>query len=109
MNKELKTYWAKIYIAGSSFVIQRVCRDYCDKVGLCVTITATKFVYTMGQEDGFEIGLINYPRFPTTEDDVLVRAKELAELLRRDANQRSYLIQTPYETIYGTATESHKL
>ena len=58
-----------------------ICQSYCDSVGLCVTVTPTIFVYTNGNERGCLVGLINYPRFPSTPEKILEHALDLAERL----------------------------
>ena len=58
-----------------------ICQSYCDSVGLCVTVTPTIFVYTNGNEHGCLVGLINYPRFPSTTEKILEHALDLAERL----------------------------
>lgn len=62
-------------------VARVICQDYCNKVGLCVTLTQTEFIYTDGNERGCLVGLINYPRFPSTPERILSHALELAKLL----------------------------
>lgn len=73
--------------------------------GLCVTIKEILFIYTGGEEYGVEIGLINYPRFPTTEKKLMEQAIELATLCREMAFQHSYLIMSPEETIWDSIRE----
>ena len=46
----------------------KLIQEYCDKNGLCVSVTPTKFIYTNGGENGCIIGFINYPRFPSTKE-----------------------------------------
>ena len=58
-----------------------ICQDYCNSVGLCVTLTETEFIYTDGNERGCLVGLINYPRFPSDESEILKHALTLAKLL----------------------------
>lgn len=60
------TWWVKIYTSGPISRIEQVCREECYEDGLCVTVTPVKFIYTGGEELGAEIGLINYPRFPSS-------------------------------------------
>ena len=81
-----------IFMAGDITQAKQVCREYCFAVGLCVTIHPVDFIYTGGEETGFKIGLINYPRFPTTYGALHQRASELAELLMRRLCQHSYSI-----------------
>lgn len=65
----------------SDRMARSICQDYCDDVGLCVTLTETEFIYKDGNERGCLIGLINYPRFPSTPDKILGHAMDLARLL----------------------------
>ena len=100
------TYWAKIYLSGDINVIKQVCREYCKRVGLCVTIAETLFIYTGGEEYGVEVGLINYPRFPDTNEGIFNKAMELGELCRDGCFQHSYLVMTPTITIWQTNREN---
>lgn len=92
------TFWVRIYASGPIEVAKQVCREYCLDVGLCVTVEPTLFVYTGGEESGFVIGLINYPKFPAHPDQIMSKARALAfEILNRTA-QHSTLIMNPKET-----------
>ena len=88
--KEVDTYQATISLGlreGYTDVVHSidevlsVCQSYCDSVGLCVTVTPTTFVYTNGNEKGCFIGLINYPRFPSSKEKINEVALELAKML----------------------------
>lgn len=70
----------------------RECQAYCDAVGLCVSITETRFIYTGGSEPGLVIGLIAYPRFPKTE--IEGHAITLAKKLKLAARQLRVSIVT---------------
>jgi len=97
---EVPSYPVSIFIAGRASDIEDQCRTYCDEVGLCVTCTPTCFVYTHGEEEGYIVGLINYPRFPSTPEDIWAHAETLAERLRVEASQDSYTIQAPDKTVW---------
>lgn len=58
-----------------------ILRGYCDKVGLCVSVVPNKYIYTNGEEDGFVVTLINYPRFPSKRAEINEHAYKLAEKL----------------------------
>lgn len=74
-----QTMWVKIYMAGDISTAQRVCQTYVNEVGLCITIEPTTYVYTGGAEEGFVVGLINYPLFPTSHlDEIVNKAETLA-------------------------------
>ena len=83
----MKTFEIKIYVGlreGYTNIVhpieevEAICQKYCNEIGLCVTVTPTKFIYKDGCEKGAVIGLINYPRFPSTEKEILERAEEIA-------------------------------
>lgn len=83
------SYKATIYIAGDYKLAKELCRDWCDKVGACVTVTKTNYTYTAGDEDGVIIGFINYPRFPSNSLKLAAKAKDLALYLLPRLKQES--------------------
>lgn len=87
-------YPVSIFIAGDAKTAKMICRDFCDKVGLCVTVTPTTYLYTGGQEEGVIVGLINYPRFPADPGVIFATANELAEKLRQLLGKQSFTVQT---------------
>lgn len=89
------------YIHGytDSEMVFRVIRDWCNEKKQCVTLTPTKFIYVDGEEPGTIIGFINYPRFPMDKEELLNRALELGEILRKEFNQYRVSVTTP-ETSY---------
>lgn len=96
------TYYVRIYLSGSIEVVKQVCRQECLREGLCVTVDPTTFIYTGGEEFGVVVGLIHYPRFPTSEYAVWERAKDLAVKLLDATCQHSVLLLTPTETVWIT-------
>src|SRR5690348_4274204 len=96
--KTLSTYRVEIFIAGDLDEARKICRIYCMAVGLCVTITPTEFIYVGGAENGVCVGLVNYPRFPSTPEEIWRKAKYLAERLRLDLCQWTYLLVAPDKT-----------
>ena len=87
-----------IFMAGDLAQAKQVCRQYCFDVGLCVTVEPVSYIYTGGEEAGIRVGLINYPRFPTTEEVLHERATTLAQTLMNHLCQHSYSIVGPRET-----------
>ena len=87
-----------IFIAGDLAVATQICREYCMAVGLCVTVEPVQYIYTGGEESGVRIGLINYPRFPSTHDEMREKVRRLAESLVVGLCQHSYSIVGPNET-----------
>jgi hypothetical protein len=103
-----KTFTATIYVGfkpgydGIEFpwsVGEKICQEYVDSIGLCVTLTPARFIYKLGSENGMAVGLINYPRFPCHPIAIRRRALELAELLMKAYNQLRVSVVFPDETI----------
>ena len=67
--------------------IKKAIAGYVNEVGLCVSLTETRFIYTGGGEKGIAVGLINYPRFPSDSPTLRKRSMELAEILLRTCKQ----------------------
>jgi hypothetical protein len=104
-SKFTSTYWVRLYLSGPIEIAKQVCREDCLREGLCVTIEPTTFIYTGGEEAGYVVGLINYPRFPTTSEKLVKRARELAILLLARTYQHSVLVMTPDGTEWITKRE----
>lgn len=107
----MKSFEAKIFVGfkerdtGCIHTIEEcesVCQSYVDSIGLCVTVTPTKYIYTNGHEPGAIIGLIQYPRFPTEESQIQEYTLNLATLLLYRFNQYRVTINFPDETIMLT-------
>lgn len=102
------TYRVDIYLAGDLTIIHQECRKYCKEVGLCVTVEPTLFIYTGGEEYGARIGLINYPRFPDTQENIFKKAVELAHKCREATYQHSYLVMDNEKTVYHSTRPENK-
>jgi hypothetical protein len=66
---------------------KEICQKYCDEFPLCVTLKQNEYIYKNGNEVGFEIGLINYPRFPATNDQITQKALDLGKIFKNKFNQ----------------------
>lgn len=97
---EAETIRYEIFMAGDFETAKQVCREYCFEIGLCVTIEPTTYIYTGGEETGFRVGLINYPRFPSVPKALWGRAEKLAKLLMVRLCQHSYSIVGPDKTYW---------
>lgn len=95
-------YSITIYIAGDLADARRSLRQQCVEDGLCVTLTPTEFVYTAGLESGVSVGIVNYPRFLKTPDELYTRALSVTERLMFDLCQHSALIDAPDKTTWLT-------
>ena len=92
ITTQAPTHEIKIYTTGSLEQVKQICREYCKEVGLCVTVTPTLFIYTGGEETGVEVGLRNYPRFPTNSTKLMGTASALAEKLLKGLCQNSIML-----------------
>lgn len=101
MNKNVESFFANIWIAGSYADAVRACREFCAR-GACVTVTPTAYVYTGGAEDGVLVRLINYPRFPKSPAEIKELALALGEHLKAALFQGSYSIEFPDVTYWYT-------
>jgi len=103
---EVSSYPVTIFVAGTD--VEPICRTYCDEIGLCVTVTPTRYVYTSGAEDGFAIGLINYGRFPSEPASIFARAEALAVRLIEQTSGaiQSATVQAQDKTVWISARDS---
>ena len=108
VKKVVPTYTATIYCGSrvsyssdfmAEFEFAQFVKDYVNDIGLGITVTKTEFFYTNGWEPGFIIGLINYPRFPSTPEKIRKIALELAEILLVKMNQNRVTVVFPDETV----------
>ena len=115
--KAVSTYEAKIYCGlkegydGRTHIlaeVELICQAYCNQVGFAVTITGTKFVYKNGYEDGVIVGLINYPRFPSTKKQIREHAIAIAKKLQSEFKQQRVSIVFSDKTMMLDATERGK-
>lgn len=95
IQKSLATYQINIYLAGNYDDAIRACKKFCSGVGLCVTVERCEYVYTGGSESGVRIGLLNYPKFPKEQEDILNTARKLSSFLLLELYQDSVLIVAP--------------
>lgn len=96
------TYWVELHLSGPIEIAKQVIRAECLRQGLCVTIQPTTFIYTGGEETGYTVGLLNYPRFPSTPAELECRARTLMHLLLDATHQHSALMMTPTVTEWIT-------
>lgn len=87
-----------VYMAGDIVTAKRWLRKHAYRQGTCVTVTPTDFVYTGGEEAGFIVGLVNYPRFPKSLSVLTEQAREIARALVVECCQRTALVVGPQET-----------
>jgi len=97
-NDELEIYYQQV---------KQICQEFCNKIGLGLTIQKVDFVYTQGAEPGVKIGLINYPRFPKSSMQILVLAFDLATTLRIYCKQERITVITPNRSYLLEDVDSH--
>ena len=102
--KTVPTYTVRLYMAGDIAHAKQLIRQlvYPPNPGLCVTVEPTTFVYTGGEEAGFVVGFVNYPRFPASPEDLFARALLFADHLTHGLGQWSALLVAPDKTVWLT-------
>lgn len=105
-QKSCPTFWVRIYLSGPIEVAKQVIRAECMRAGLCVTIEPTHYIYTGGEETGYVVGLANYPRFPSTQAEIVERARGLALKLLAATHQHSAMIMSPLATEWMSTRET---
>ncbi len=81
---------------------EKIAQKWVDRVGQCVTVTPTRYVYTNGAEDGAIIGFIHYPRFQSDRVKLKSQALELAHELMYGLDQCRVSVDFPDETLMLT-------
>lgn len=76
-----------------------ICQKFVDEAGDCVSVTPTEFIYSNGNEIGFVVGFIQYPRFPRKKKIIKNRAIHLAMRLMLELNQYKVTVTTPKKSI----------
>lgn len=97
LTKVADTYTVRIWIAGNYDKAEEICREFCEQ-GMCVSICPMNYIYTGGEESGVCVTLINYARFPKTQEEIDILAENLAERLRVGLHQQSFTIEDPDQT-----------
>lgn len=86
-------YGYRIWMAGDYDDAKRVCREVCAEKGACYSITPHDFIYSGGEEAGFCVTVLNYPRFPKTPQCLSDETASLAHKLMLRLGQGSYTIE----------------
>lgn len=94
------THVVRIYLSGPIEVAKQVLRAAVLEEGLCVTVEPTTFIYTGGEEQGYVVGLVNYPRFPSVPEQITQRALLLAQRLLKETHQLSAMVVAPDTTTW---------
>lgn len=93
---------ADLWLAGAFGTARSACREFCDREGLCVTVTPCEYVYTGGSEPGVRVGVRRYPRFLRSSVALRDIALRLAEHLRAALGQESVMVELPDEVVWMT-------
>lgn len=96
-------YKVEVFIGADDFNLATdLCTDFCTKVGLCVTVEALNFAYSNGSCAGVRIGLINYARFPKSQEQIWDTALGLAHFLKQSLGQGSFTVQDHEQSYFFT-------
>ena len=97
--KEAPSHTHRIWIAGDYHAAVQACREFVLR-GLCVSVQPADYVFTMGMESGVCVTLINYPRFPASNDEVSRQATTLGGMLCERLHQGSFTVEGPKTTTW---------
>lgn len=103
-----KTATFRIWIGGDYDTAKAACRRFTMR-GLCVAISQTDFIYTMGAESGVCVTLINYPRFPMEVAELGETARTLGSFLCEELYQGSFSIEGPDETVWFSRKDTEPM
>jgi hypothetical protein len=107
-HKEVQTFevtiWVGLKVRDTGHVYtfteaMELAQRYCNANKLCVTVTPTQFVYSGDNEPGVAVGLINYPRFPSTPEVIGDHALRLAEHFLKEFKQYKVCVVFPGNTV----------
>lgn len=105
LTQECSSFWARIYIAGPINIAEQIVREFVMQ-GACVNIYQNKYIYTGGEELGYVVEFINYPRFLSSEERILENCIALADKLLDKTFQKSYTVVTPNKSYFKSIMES---
>lgn len=95
----------RVYLSGPIEEAKRILRRECLSVGLCVTVEPTTFIFTGGEEQGYVVGFVSYPRFPAEEGQLMHLARTVAVKLLDETFQFSALIVGPTSSVWISIRE----
>lgn len=99
VTKIAPTFSLDLYVSGDFHFIRQVCQEFCES-GLCVSVSPVDYVFTHGMESGARVTFINYPRYPTTLEQLEGKAKALGKLITEKLGQGSFTLVGPVETYF---------
>lgn len=94
-----------IYIAGDYSRARAICEEFCNQ-GFCVSINPKLYIYKHGQEEGVEVTVINYARFPSEAGPLYLKTRQLAGTLLEGLNQGSFTICGLGKSIFYSRREN---
>lgn len=100
IEKTVPSFNVEVHMAGDINAAALFLQQEAARKGMCVTLAPQTFIYSGGREEGFRVGLINYPRFPKTPDELFNEARMIGLWLRAHLGQTSFSIVTPRETTW---------
>ena len=102
----VETFVVRLYLSGPIEIAKQEIRSETMRAGLCVTIEPTTYIYTGGEESGYVVGLLNYPRFPCEPKLLEERARDLMRRLLAATHQHSALMVTSASSEWITLREA---
>lgn len=104
----IPSHTVRIWIAGNYDDALRCVKQFCANEGACFAVMPVDYVYTGGHEAGVCVSLINYPRFPSSPEELDNKARRMAADLCAALFQTSYTIEGPEFTEWVSHREADK-
>lgn len=98
----------EIFMAGDIAQAKQEIRRFVLENKICVTVSPIDYIYNGGQEAGFVVGLRNYPKFPSDAYTLRRLARDLAELLRRELCQDSFMVSDGSQSVWSSTRGSEQ-
>ena len=105
-EEKADSWWAHIYIGGDISVAKAKCRELCFPSGLCVTVEPITYIYAGGSEDGYRLGMIQYPPYPESESSLYEKAVMVGKTIAEANCQWSFTIVTPNGNFFHSRKQS---
>lgn len=106
--KASPSYTVSIYCTGDKARLYAAIQETVDKMGLCVSIFPCDYLFTGGMESGYEVRLINYPRFPVSDTEMVYKANKVCETIFTVNPKGSLTMVLPHVSYFMSNREGDK-
>lgn len=98
--KEAQSYTCHLWMAGDYNEARAFLRRHVIDKPDCYSIMPASYIYTGGEEQGFRISLITYPRIPREPEEIAINLELIGIQLCEHLGQGSFTVETPQKTSF---------